>query len=1085
MEELALRQPALIGRDAELTKLKQYLDDAIAGKGSTIFIAGEAGIGKTRLASELFNAAISKNAQIIPCRCLLESLEPLMPIKTALRESGLFHLISGDPPPLLVSAYLTNEAGLPIAKAEREELGLDPDIFGSMLTAVGSFVRDSMRLVEQDERPGGLNILGYKEYKILIEQSGGLSLAAVIKGSMSEFLVGDMKNALADVHTNFDNILKGWDGDLGKVSGIKPIISRLITSGKYDGKFLVDDPRIRQENVFDNVLLGVQRLSADRPLLLFLDDLQWADPSTLSLVNYLARNTRSDKVLIVGDYRPEDIVQQSDGKPHQLDVVMQNMTREDLLGKIELTRLDRAGTEELVNTTLGKSSFSPDLYEKIYKETEGTPFFVLEVVKLLAEEGWIKQDDSGTWTATTGLDKMDIPSKVYDVVKRRLDRLKKDQREILDCASVVGEEFRTDIVGKTMDLNKLALLKNLSDIEKTHKLIHSMEKKFRFDHAKVRAVLYDEIIDELKVEYHRLVADSIAELHKDDPESVLSELAMHYYKAKDEKAGEYLIKAAEAAKEKYANEEAIRFYNYALEVVDDKEMRKRAHEQLGDIHKLISEPDKALENYQNAIKFETNLERKAGLHCKIAKTYGSQDKRDAMQDECEKGLALLNGEDCVEVARLLGTKGDGIYCNSRDSWNQRREIYYAELQMALKIQDNREIARAHNNLGGMYFAYSDEPLDKQYKEALLHFETALKLREEIGDEIEISDTLAEIGLLFHNRGNAMWGESDNWNKAIQYYNKSLAIKKKIGDKNVISFIMLGIGILNRNRDDLIQAQKCYEESLQISLKGGIKSQTWQVIWFYGELCELQGEVEKALSYYSQSYQIALKIGIEDIIESSLSSIGHLHINLGEVDKAFEYYKIGLNQIESKHKENSDEKSFLLTCIGMAHKQKGELNQAVKLLQKSLNVSLEKRDNWELLEIYIGLAEVYLEMGNIHEAFANAEKVLETSKLRDTNWEAIRSNQIFGMVFREKKEWEQAIECFEKVKKLLNDSPFGSYVHKQDRGKLFYEYGLLWKAKGDHAKARDHLEESLKLYQELNWKLWIDKCRDALEELPDA
>ena len=138
-----------------------------------------------------------------------------------------------------------------------------------MLKAVGSFVQDSMRLVGDSETSGGLNILGYKEYKILIEESGGLNLAIVIKGNLSEFLVGDMRSTLAEVRAGYDQVLKEWDGDLSKVAGITPIVSRIITGGKYNGKFLVDDPRIRQENLLDNVMLGFQRLSENKPLLLF------------------------------------------------------------------------------------------------------------------------------------------------------------------------------------------------------------------------------------------------------------------------------------------------------------------------------------------------------------------------------------------------------------------------------------------------------------------------------------------------------------------------------------------------------------------------------------------------------------------------------------------------------------------------------------------------------------------------------------------------------------------------------------------------------------------------------------------------
>ncbi|MEW5936326.1 MAG: ATP-binding protein [Candidatus Thermoplasmatota archaeon] len=137
----SISQPPLIGRDKELNELKTRLENASQSQGSTVLISGEAGIGKTRLVSELIKDAESGGCQIIRGWCLAESLEPLFPFKTAFREVGMHHLIAGAPPPKVISAYLMNEAGILAARAEREESGLDPDIFTSMMKAKGDSSR--------------------------------------------------------------------------------------------------------------------------------------------------------------------------------------------------------------------------------------------------------------------------------------------------------------------------------------------------------------------------------------------------------------------------------------------------------------------------------------------------------------------------------------------------------------------------------------------------------------------------------------------------------------------------------------------------------------------------------------------------------------------------------------------------------------------------------------------------------------------------------------------------------------------------------------------------------------------------------
>ncbi|MFO7618309.1 MAG: AAA family ATPase [Thermoplasmata archaeon] len=496
MEELRIQQPDIIGREAELAKLRDALDNAISGKGSTFFVSGEAGIGKTRLVSELISEVEKKGAQIIRGWCLAESMEPLMPIKVALRESGLSHLISGDPPPLVLSAYLMNDAGMLISKVERLETNIDSDIFAGMLQAVGNFIQDSLSSTMGRDKGASLNSLGYGDYNILIQSAGNLSFAVVIKGTNSEFLIEDMKTKLRDIGNQFD----GWIGDMASARNVQPKISWFVDSGKYDGKFLVDDPKIKQENLFDNILIGLQRASKDAPLMLFLDDMQWSDPTSLNLIHYLSRNTRDNRILILGTYRPEDIIEGYGGGTHNLETIMQAMSREALFEKIELKRLDADNTMRIVESILGKNTFDKSVFEKIFNETEGSPLFILEIVKFLAEDKAIGCDENGAWEFIKNPNELEIPSKIYDVVKRRLNRLDKEQKDILECASIIGEEFKSEILGTVTGFNRMQLLKNLSDIEKRHQLIHFVQNLYRFDHAKVKEVLYHDIGKELRRE---------------------------------------------------------------------------------------------------------------------------------------------------------------------------------------------------------------------------------------------------------------------------------------------------------------------------------------------------------------------------------------------------------------------------------------------------------------------------------------------------------------------------------------------------------------------------------------------------------
>ncbi|MCK4757492.1 MAG: tetratricopeptide repeat protein, partial [Thermoplasmata archaeon] len=696
------------------------------------------------------------------------------------------------------------------------------------------------------------------------------------------------------------------------------------------------------------------------------------------------------------------------------------------------------------------------------------------------EDGAIAKNEEEAWTLVTDLDKLDIPSKVYDVIKRRLDRLMKEQRDILECASIVGEEFHSGIIEKTIGINKIQLLKNLSEIEKVHNLIHYLSDKYRFDHAKIKEVLYNGIGGELRKEYHRIIADTIMEINKDGIDDVVSDLAYHYFEAGDEKAGEYSLRAGNQAKERFANEEAIRFYTNALEIINDDEKIKEINENMGDINSLIGEYENAMENYQSAIKRENDVRKKADLHRRIAIAYKDQDNVDARLEECEKGLELLKNDESIEKARLLGEKGWAIQTKTW-SWKDLREFFHEELRIAEKFNDKKEIAQAHHNIGKLYH---EKFTDDSMKEGISHFEKALAIQEDIEDTIELSKTLFEIGVLYHNRG-FMYPNEGNWDKAIEYYNRSMKIKQKIGDKYGIAWILYCIAVLHRDNDELDKALKLFEDCLEIHKKIGKKSGITQALYGMGYIYSLTGELDKALDYYEQSYEVIKQTEQELMTAAFLIDTGEIYETMGELDKALEIYDQCIDLCESSETDNKGQLEYILRLKGNVYKHKGELDNALKYHKTSFEMNSRENTPFQerrLINNHSGLAEIYIKQGNIEEAKKHAGKALDISKEIDSVHHKRISYQALAMVSREEGNWTRSMEYFEKAKETLDNDPQGVYVLKEHRSRLSYEYGLLFKAMGEPDKAKEHLDKALKGYTELSHKLWADKVQKALEEL---
>ncbi len=947
---IGFNQPEMIGRSEELSLLKNRLENAVNGNGSTVFVAGEAGVGKTRLISELIEEGKNDDVKIIKGWCLAENLQPLMPFREALRNSGLYHLIAGQPPPKVISAYLTDISGLLAAKVERETTDLDGDIFATMLTGVGNFVKDTLSMM--GEEGGGLNAIGYGDYTILMQRHSSASMACVIEGVPSEFLIDDMQRILKE----HGHRLEGWGGTEKHVSDLEEKISWLITSGKYDGDFLVDDPKLKQENLFDNVLMGIQRASVENPLIIFIDDLQWADKTTLNLLHYLARNTRNNRVLILGTYRPEDIIKPPDQRTHQLQSTLQNMSREDLLDVIEIERLAPIDTKEILLSALDSAALKDDFCNRIHNETEGNPFFVIEVIKLLVEEGFIAKNVHGSWETSTDMKDLDIPSRIYDVIQRRLDRLMDDQREILECASIEGKEFRSEVIGNILDMDRLKLLKNLSSIENTHRLIHSIPNKYCFDHTKITEVLYNGIIKDLRMEYHRIVGDTIMELYKDRTHEVVSELAHHYYKAEDERASEYLLESGNQAKKGYSNDEAVSFYIKALEVAKP-EQRIAILENLGDVLSLMGDNDKAIGYLQDAVK--TTKDNKAKLLRKIAEVHVKKGEYDTALKVISEAKEMLEENNTIEHSRILF--GEGYVHTRKGNYDDAMQLLQKALSLLQKTEsDPKDMGNALLSIGNIHF------IRGLYTEALEHYEKSMDIMKKLDDKQSIAALLGNIGITY-------WGIG-KLEKALKFHEQSLEIREKIGDKRGTAFALLNMGSAYSVKAELDKALKLYERSLGIYRQIGDKHGTAMALIGVGEIYYHRNNLEKALDLYQRGRDICLEIGEKRVLIYIYCNIAETELRRGDVQVAIENAEIAVStahEIGAKSQEGMCHRA-----LGMVHRESMEWDKAAEELEMAKEILKDGGDKDELARLYYEYALLLEKIGKVEKSKEYLNRALD-------------------------------------------------------------------------------------------------------------
>jgi class 3 adenylate cyclase len=312
------------------------------------------------------------------------------------------------------------------------------------------------------------------------------------------------------------------------------------------------------------LLEGVGEL---QPLLLILDDLQWADSPTLSLLRHVVASGSSIPVMVVGTYRDSDL-----SRDHPLTALLADLHREQGVQRIKLTGLDSEDVLALMETAAGHELDEDGraLAGEIARETAGNPFFAGEVLRHLTESGAIAQEEGGRWRLVGELAALGLPQSVREVIGRRVERLGSDARTALSAAAVIGRDFDLDLLLAVLELSEDRLLDLLDAAVAASLLKESPERaeRFTFTHGLVEHTLYEDLGRARRARLHKRIAIALEELCGDEPGERLGELAGHWaaavVSADTAKAIHYARRAAERALEQLAPDEAVRWYQQAI-----------------------------------------------------------------------------------------------------------------------------------------------------------------------------------------------------------------------------------------------------------------------------------------------------------------------------------------------------------------------------------------------------------------------------------------------------------------------------------------------------------------------------------------
>ncbi|HEY6089324.1 MAG TPA: AAA family ATPase [Gemmatimonadaceae bacterium] len=730
----------LVGRSAELDLLSKMIDDAAKGAGRSVFIVGEGGIGKTRLATAAAERAAKRGWSVAVGRAY--------PVETG------------------VPYALFSDALSPIVHA------LEPSTL-SVLTR------------------GGAAELGY------------------MFPSLGTFPDRDRVSAGADPSELKARLLWNFTQFLG-------------------------------------------RLSAKQPLFIVLENLQWADASSLELLHFVARQIEGQRVILLGTYNESE----RDSNP-TLRGTEQSLVGLGCLTVRKLGPLEQSEVEEIVQQMFGVEKsvsrvFSPMLYEW----TRGNPFFVEQTLKSLVDSGALTQQD-GRWTGWE-MQTLQLPSTIRDVIKARVDRLSPNARTLANFAAVIGTRAgyetlaglaglaETELVAAVDELLAQRVLAETGSVDAIH---------YDFTHPLLQQVIYAELGQARARLLHATIAEALESGYGEAAIEHADELAVHFARAHSQslarKAVRYLHAAGRAAIEKYANREAANYLAAALEHLDKDPAiadaprteilttLARTRQRLGEYDGALglwarARQEAALRGEKTAL---AGIDHRMGLAC-----YWSGRYADALAHYAAGLEEASASSDSSTAVRLRLARGIALQDLGRLKEAQ------AEVEAALAsakeggIDNDALLSRAHRALLLLYAWAGPLDLAREHGEqAIAHAEAAgqrmlewtahwgMALLEGIsGDQPEFvkhlaaSDRLAEQ---MHSPLLPLWSAElfvqysssvGDWDAAIETAERTISLAKSLNQRTLLPRLYVWSGLIYLWRGSEEKAKGYFDEAWKLA-----------------------------------------------------------------------------------------------------------------------------------------------------------------------------------------------------------------------------------------------------------------------------
>jgi DNA-binding SARP family transcriptional activator len=616
---------------------------------------------------------------------------------------------------------------------------------------------------------------------------------------------------------------------------------------------------VEQSYLFQETTEVFRAVAREQPMLLILDDIQWADAASIGLLFHLGRRLlhAAARILIVCAYRPEEVAFGREGTRHPLAQILSEFKL--LFGDVwlGLGPVESAEGRRFVDALLDgePNRLSTGFRSALLQRTQGHPLYTVELLRTMQERGDLIQDERGCWVEGPALNWEVLPARAESVIAERINRLNPQWQEILDIASVEGEVFTAQVVAEVHKMDERPLLGILSgELGGRHRLIREHGEvrarsgrlsRYSFGHVLFQEYLYRRLSPGERRLLHAEVAAAMEKLYEGELEELAVQLGHHLYEAGDYgRALPYFTSAAERAARVHANEEAVAHYTTAIELAEELSLEVlelvRLHRGRGLVFAILGEFQRARADFEVALQ----LAHDAGGHR-------------------------------VEWRLLLDM---GKTWTSRD-YQLARDYFGSALELARRMDDPAALAGSLNWMGNWY-ANAENPL-----RAAEYHQEALEIVEELGDLPGRAKTLDLLGIA--NLLGANLGAS------VHYYDQAVALFQELDDRPRLLSSLMGRGttisllalLTSLPPIPAPDALGDIQQAIRIARKIHAPTEVAWARWTLGLLYIVHGEFGLALETMRSGLDLSSEIGHEEWLVGNRFALGVLYNELFAPEKA--------------------------------------------------------------------------------------------------------------------------------------------------------------------------------------------------------